>query len=1356
MKTQPPSGPPSRTHPDPGRRPYPRGLRWLLPLPLLFIVAWSIWTEVTQYRQLETQTTQLARHAATAYANLIAARLDTQVNELQFVAQALLGPQTDPVAPDPRTIETLRRFMALHPSFHALQLQSAEGGSLLWSTRRPGQALGAIDARFTPLPFEQDCALGVVQQTAGGAVLPLRCAVRNAAGSPRWYVIAPYRLADLLQNPLPDMPWTLALMDSRNGTVAGRWENGQVSIQGGPGTGAAVRLAVGAYPFTIAASWPGTLVRDAYVRGGRTRWGQELGGLLLLVAAYYGMLRLARRHDRSAQHLQHLAEFNAMLVRANQIASSARDEQTLLQSICAAAVEQAHLQLAFIARPDESGRFQILAAAGATGYLEDLHISSDPAIPEGRGSAGRAWRANQAMYNASFERTPFLAPWQARARRFGFGANATLMIERAGSPWAILSVYHAKENVFDAGLQALLEELARDVSHGLDRIDLWQTEWRLNEQLKRQALHDPLTDLPNRLALQQRLPETIARARRNGTQFAVGMIDLDDFKPVNDLWGHEAGDRLLQELARRLQARLRETDLLARLWGDEFVVVLDSIDERQAAQSLGGALARLHEAVETPFAVAPGQQAEVGMSLGLALYPGDATEVDALLRLADAALYQAKTHKHDRVRWWHLGALGASVPQGPETEGSIDPYGPDAAELLSRAQDYFETVAAAFVEAFYARLAQEPQAHAVLSRLNDAEMQRLKARQAEHLRAVLNPAAQREDILRRATRLGEVHILVGVDSALLVQSLALYRRMLSQHLNQAALPARSRYRLLLVAECRLQDDIQAELQAQSDTMGKYFGVLAAPRPPPGALWPDISLAQLDALAQLPGVLDLAVFRPDALGVFQIEAMAGAQSAAIRVITLDPRYQPNLDTHSPLGRALVSRAWRGAEVLSAPAYALDEQFSAWHEVLAPLGVRSALAIPVLDASGHPMAVVRLFGAYPNQFESLWMRQFARGLQQRLDELWQRCSTATPAAVLPREIAQTYRARLFAGGLTMHLQPIVDLRNGQVVKVEALARLRLEDGSLVAPASFLPLLGDADLDHLFRLGLAEALAQFARWRAKGWQAEISVNLPPAALLDPDCPRWIHAALQHSGVPAACLTVEIIEPHGPDLSAQDAAIAKLLALGVKLSMDDVGSGYSNLQRLAELPVEDIKIDQHLLCRLRSDPLRTLALIAAIIQMGQDFSQNVIVEGLEDLGMVEAVAVLGAPYGQGHGLAHPMPAEDLATWRQAFRLPLTPGTLHSYLGALAYHWRFVHGGGRATPSPAADPLAHFIADRLPADSPAACWHAQTQQGPDAQVASQALMNWLADQVRQEAADSPPPNNAGALAIAPEGAEKP
>lgn len=996
---------------------------------------------------------------------------------------------------------------------------------------------------------------------------------------------------------------------------------------------------------------------------------------------------------------------------------------------------------------DEHPRYVVAAAYGIDGLLRQPLVDAPwtfALFDRRDGVTGGTWENGRGLPGAP-------------------GSAARADVE--GTPFAVAAAWPAdlvrEEYLQDARIRWMLETgfLALLLGTYLGMRRLWRRQERQarhlqheSERFERQALHDPLTDLPNRLALQQRLSEAMARARRNGTRFAVGMIDLDDFKPVNDLWGHAAGDRLLRELAARLQARLRETDLLARLGGDEFVVMLDNIDERQAAQSLDTVLARLHEAVETPFEVAPGQRAEVGMSLGLAFYPGDASEADGLLRLADAALYQAKTHKHDRMCWWQQSAAGAQAPQPPETETALDPYGADAIDLLSRAQTYFAAVTLDFVNSFYDHLAGESQAQAIMARLTEEEIQRLKTHQAEHLRNLLDPTMQRADITQRAARLGQVHALVGVDSALLVRSLALYRRLLSEHLNQVALLSRSRYRLLLVAECRLQDDIQAQLHAESGTIGSYFAALANPMPAPGALWADVSQAEMDALGQLPGVLDLAIFRPDAGGVFQLEAMAGPQSEAFRVITLDPRYQPNLDERSPLGHALVSRAWRGKEVLSTPAYALDAQFSAWHAVLTPLGVRSALAIPILDAAGRPVAAVRLFGAYPNQFESPWMRQFAQGLQQRMNEIWQRCSTPTATAVLPQKIAQTYRARLFTGGLTMHMQPVVDLRTGRTVKAEALARLRLEDGSLVGPGSFLPLLGNAELDCLFRLGLAEALQWLARWHAEDWPIGISVNLPPTTLLDPACASWVAEALARSGVPAGNLTLEILETHSFDAGTQDTAIAKLLDLGVKLSMDDLGSGYSSLQRLSEMPFDDVKIDQSLLRQLRADPVRALGLIGALIQMGQDFGQDVVVEGLEDIGMVEAVAVLGAPFGQGHGLARPMPAEALAAWRRDFRLPVEPGTLHTYLGALAYHWRLLHNGEPSYPNSGGEcPLARFLAKQRLADSLPGGWHAQPRQGIEGQAAGQALLDWLVEQVRQEASDLPPPDATYAAAAPPD-----
>ena len=132
----------------------------------------------------------------------------------------------------------------------------------------------------------------------------------------------------------------------------------------------------------------------------------------------------------------------------------------------------------------------------------------------------------------------------------------------------------------------------------------------------------------------------------------------------------------------------------------------------------------------------------------------------------------------------------------------------------------------------------------------------------------------------------------------------------------------------------------------------------------------------------------------------------------------------------------------------------------------------------------------------------------------------------------------------------------------------------------------------------------------------------------------------------------------------------------------------------------------------------------------------------------MVEAVAVLGAPYGQGHGLARPMPAEALAAWRRDFRLPIEAGTLRTYLGALAYHWRLLHSGEPGYPGSGGKcPLARFLAERHLTDSLPGRWHAQLHQDTDRQAAGQALLNWLVERVRQEASDPQPSDAAPAAA---------
>jgi len=170
----------------------------------------------------------------------------------------------------------------------------------------------------------------------------------------------------------------------------------------------------------------------------------------------------------------------------------------------------------------------------------------------------------------------------------------------------------------------------------------------LEDQMERSvrlAFHDELTGLPNRRLFEDRLEGALARARRTGTKVAMLAIDLDRFKAVNDSFGHHAGDDFLRTIAQRFARRVRETDLCARLGGDEFIVIADCIDGRAEADRLArDLLATLDEPI-----LLRGEAVFADASIGIAVYPDDGTDAEALRAVSDAAMYAVK-RKNRRER----------------------------------------------------------------------------------------------------------------------------------------------------------------------------------------------------------------------------------------------------------------------------------------------------------------------------------------------------------------------------------------------------------------------------------------------------------------------------------------------------------------------------------------------------------------------------------------------------------------------------------------------------------------------------------------------------------------------------------
>jgi diguanylate cyclase (GGDEF)-like protein len=220
------------------------------------------------------------------------------------------------------------------------------------------------------------------------------------------------------------------------------------------------------------------------------------------------------------------------------------------------------------------------------------------------------------------------------SRLKGYHAGAVDFITKPVEPAILLS----KVRVFLELHQRRLE-----LQQALDSLAERNAELQAAQSaLQHQAHHDSLTGLPNRALFRDRLDQALSLSARHQSSFAVLYIDIDGFKPVNDRLGHDAGDRVLKEIAERLRQIVRDSDTVARLGGDEFAVIANDVGHQQELLALGEKLCtRLSEtyALDVPQSEAP---LSLGASIGIAVYPAHGQHAEGLLHAADAAMYEAK------------------------------------------------------------------------------------------------------------------------------------------------------------------------------------------------------------------------------------------------------------------------------------------------------------------------------------------------------------------------------------------------------------------------------------------------------------------------------------------------------------------------------------------------------------------------------------------------------------------------------------------------------------------------------------------------------------------------------------------
>ncbi len=374
--------------------------------------------------------------------------------------------------------------------------------------------------------------------------------------------------------------------------------------------------------------------------GARTGLQPDTSELALLAAAFDSMAAsLQTRHEtivaqsyrlkRANQAQQTLSGGNRALIRA-------RDEQELLDEMCRVAVELGGYTIAWVgyAEHDWGQSVRPVAQRGVTpDFLRHLEISWAN-TDAGQGPTGTAIRSGQPCIGRNLQTSPEYRLWHDRNRQKNIHSSISLPLQNKGAPIGAFTIYSSDPDAFDAQEQAILLEMAEDMAFGIKMLRLRKQHDAAQQRIHQMAFYDALTGLPNHIQFQDLLAASIRD--KNQDSFALLIIGLDRFRDINATLGFEAGDRVLSDTAMRIQSLLKEGEVLARLRGDEFALLLPGATPGMAAAKAE----QLRHTLSDLYSL-DGFSLAVNASIGIAVFPEHATTAELLIQRADVAIQQA-------------------------------------------------------------------------------------------------------------------------------------------------------------------------------------------------------------------------------------------------------------------------------------------------------------------------------------------------------------------------------------------------------------------------------------------------------------------------------------------------------------------------------------------------------------------------------------------------------------------------------------------------------------------------------------------------------------------------------------------
>jgi diguanylate cyclase (GGDEF)-like protein len=748
-------------------------------------------------------------------------------------------------------------------------------------------------------------------------------------------------------------------------------------------------------------------------------------------------------------------------------------------------------------------------------------------------------------------------------------------------------------------------------------------------EVKVRAERDALTGLRNHGSFQRELGTTLEAA--GSRPFAVLMMDLDRFKTYNDTLGHPAGDLLLARVARSIEASIRASDQAYRYGGDEFAVILGD-SGRPGADEVAD---RIRTAIEGLRPAPPGP--ETSISIGIACYPEDGNDKDALVETADSALYVAKG---SRLR---SGARDPFVAALDETAGALlEGSSPD--ELLQT------------ILARAARLLGTAHAYLYLVQPDGANLE-VRAGLGLFSDYVGHTMSVDEGLAGTVYRTGRP---VAVD-------------------DYGSFAGRS----------PVFDGPQtgAVVGVPLSSGGQVVGVIGLASGPTERSWREPEVDALHRFAQLASIALQNAQLQEAARHDPVDPVTGLPAREILLRRIDDALVVDPAAGEPTPVAVILLDVDRFKVINeslghgAGDRVLQEVARRLALTLGPSDVAARFGgdeFGVLLSPGEPERATRFTDGVLSELKApfeldgrVWfisasmgvalgrpgvssagdlLREAEVALVQAQGDPTLRVARFDPVrsreALERIDLEADLRGAIERHELIAHYQPIVDLRTERIVGFEALARWPHPERGLVPPSTFIPLAEETDL--IIPLGaqvLEMACRQARAWRER-WPGErlvMSVNLSPRQFADKGLVGSIADVLEMTGLDASALELEITETSVMDRSeAGLRALADLRALGVRLVLDDFGTGWSSLAYLRQLPLDTIKIDRAFVTEL-DDADRNVAIVQAVLSLAHGLGISVVAEGIETPLQARRLRELGCDLGQGYTWSRPLAPERI-----------------------------------------------------------------------------------------------------------------